>query len=91
MSVSLAIALGLLIFSLSKLHLPLHISDYFIENAWDLGQGKNIVNVILVNFRALDTMGEISVVMLAGLAALILIKRFGQPIANTRRIRRKRL
>ena len=91
MSVSLAIALGLLILSLSKLHLPLHISDYFIENSWDLGQGKNIVNVILVNFRALDTMGEISVVMLAGLAALILIKRFGQPIANTRRIRRKRL
>ncbi len=37
--------------------------------------GRNIVNVILVDFRALDTLGEITVVALAGLSAFALIRR----------------
>jgi multicomponent Na+:H+ antiporter subunit A len=40
----------------------------------DHGGGGNIVNVILVDFRALDTMGEISVVAMAALAILTLIR-----------------
>ena len=90
MSIGIGTTIGLLILSLSKSHLPLHISDYFTANSFELGHGKNIVNVILVNFRALDTMGEVSVIMLAGLAALILIKRFGQPVANVRKARRRK-
>jgi multicomponent Na+:H+ antiporter subunit A len=39
----------------------------------DAGGGGNIVNVILVDFRAFDTMGEISVVAMAALAILTLI------------------
>ena len=50
------------------------ISDYFLENSVSGGGGTNVVNVILVDFRALDTLGEIAVVMVAGLAALGLIK-----------------
>ena len=38
------------------------------------GGGSNIVNVILVDFRALDTMGEISVVAMAALAILTLVR-----------------
>ena len=36
-------------------------------------KGKNVVNVILVDFRALDTMGEIVVIAAAalGIAALV--------------------
>ena len=37
-------------------------------------QGRNVVNVILVDFRALDTLGEISVVLLSLLAALALLR-----------------
>ena len=37
--------------------------------------GRNIVNVILVDFRALDTLGEIVVVMVAALAATALLAR----------------
>ena len=37
--------------------------------------GRNIVNVILVDFRALDTFGEIAVVAVAALAAYALIRR----------------
>ncbi|MEM6422000.1 MAG: hydrogen gas-evolving membrane-bound hydrogenase subunit E, partial [Pseudomonadota bacterium] len=36
--------------------------------------GRNVVNVILVDFRALDTFGEIVVVAIAAVAALALIR-----------------
>ena len=36
--------------------------------------GRNVVNVILVDFRALDTMGEIAVLALAGLGVLVLLR-----------------
>ena len=49
------------------------ISDYYIENAKVLAGGKNIVNVILVDFRGLDTMGEISVIAMASIGVFILV------------------
>ena len=42
--------------------------------ATPIAHGRNIVNVILVDFRGLDTLGEISVVMTAGIAILALIR-----------------
>jgi multicomponent Na+:H+ antiporter subunit A len=50
------------------------ISGYFAENSYRLGHGRNIVNVILVDFRALDTMGEITVLSLAGVGVFALLK-----------------
>ncbi|PXX89704.1 putative monovalent cation/H+ antiporter subunit A [Marinobacter vulgaris] len=50
------------------------ISSYYIENSGTLGHGRNIVNVILVDFRALDTLGEIFVLSLAALGVLSMIK-----------------
>ncbi|WP_226036971.1 Na+/H+ antiporter subunit A [Aquibacillus saliphilus] len=44
------------------------ISDYFVENSHDLGGGDNIVNVILVDFRGIDTLFEIVVLGIAALA-----------------------
>ncbi len=41
------------------------ISGFFAENAYTMAHGGNIKNVILVDFRALDTMGEIAVLTLA--------------------------
>ncbi len=43
------------------------ISDYFIANSVSGGGGANVVNVLLVDFRGFDTMGEITVLALAGL------------------------
>ena len=37
--------------------------------------GKNIVNVILVDFRSFDTLGEIIVVAAAGIAGYALIRK----------------
>jgi multicomponent Na+:H+ antiporter subunit A len=50
------------------------ISDYFVENSLPLGHGRNIVNVILVDFRAFDTMGEITVLGIAAIGVYILLK-----------------
>ncbi|MFC0299801.1 Na+/H+ antiporter subunit A [Virgibacillus soli] len=50
------------------------ISDYFIETADTIGGGTNIVNVILVDMRGLDTLFEITVLGIAALAIYSLIK-----------------
>lgn len=49
------------------------ISNKLAEMSYPLAKGKNVVNVILVDFRALDTMGEIVVIAVAalGIAALV--------------------
>jgi len=57
-----------------SLNLKNPISDYFIKNAPDKGFGNNIVNVILVDFRSLDTLGEITVLLIAGLGVVALLK-----------------
>lgn len=49
------------------------IADYFIDNSVAEAGGRNIVNVILVDFRGLDTMGEITVLAIAALAAYAVI------------------
>lgn len=50
------------------------ISDYFIETALPIGGGNNIVNVILVDMRGIDTLFEIAVLGIAVLAIYGLIK-----------------
>lgn len=50
------------------------ISAYYVENSAPLAYGRNIVNVILVDFRALDTLGEIFVLSLAALGVLSMLK-----------------
>ncbi|MGF1660512.1 MAG: hydrogen gas-evolving membrane-bound hydrogenase subunit E [Rubrimonas sp.] len=47
---------------------------FFEAASWPEALGRNIVNVILVDFRALDTLGEIVVVALAAIAAVAALK-----------------
>jgi len=51
------------------------LSDFFAQTSVPIAHGANIVNVILVDYRGLDTLGEISVVMGAGIAILALLRR----------------
>lgn len=51
------------------------ISNYFLNNSVALGRGRNVVNVILVDFRALDTLGEVLVVATASLGVFGLLRR----------------
>lgn len=50
------------------------ISNYYAENAYILAHGKNVVNVILVDFRGTDTMVEISVLAIAAIGVFGLLK-----------------
>ncbi|NNJ68197.1 MAG: DUF4040 domain-containing protein, partial [Boseongicola sp.] len=50
------------------------LTEYFEQSSWIDAYGRNIVNVILVDFRALDTFGEIAVVAVAGIAAWAILK-----------------
>ncbi|MEF8885576.1 MAG: hydrogen gas-evolving membrane-bound hydrogenase subunit E [Haloarculaceae archaeon] len=64
------------------------IARYFVANGgvpeehgpvfFDAGGGGNVVNVILVDFRAFDTLGEISVVAMAALSVITLIAMRGR-------------
>ena len=75
-----ALALGIggavTVIMLMVLDVPLdrRLSEYFEVTSWPEAFGRNIVNVILVDFRALDTFGEIAVVAVAGIAAFALLK-----------------
>jgi multicomponent Na+:H+ antiporter subunit A len=53
------------------------ISEEYVARALPEAAGRNVVNVILVDFRALDTLGEITVLAVAamGIASLVLASR----------------
>ena len=53
--------------------LPGNIADWLTDNSLPGGYGMNVVNVILVDFRAMDTLGETLVVALAALATSTLL------------------
>lgn len=50
------------------------ISEYFKLNSVPLAHGGNIVNVILVDFRGFDTLGEITVLAIAALGGYALLR-----------------
>jgi multicomponent K+:H+ antiporter subunit A len=59
---------GIAAVSYAMLHRPFDtISGFFLEKAVPGGGGTNVVNVILVDFRAFDTFGEITVLAMAAL------------------------
>ncbi|WP_440615548.1 hydrogen gas-evolving membrane-bound hydrogenase subunit E [Cysteiniphilum sp. 6C5] len=49
------------------------LSDFFIENSSIAAYGRNVVNVILVDFRAFDTFGEVIVILGTALAVYPII------------------
>ena len=51
------------------------LPDLFAATSVPIAHGHNIVNVILVDYRGLDTLGEISVVLGAGIAIMALLRR----------------
>jgi multicomponent Na+:H+ antiporter subunit A len=65
------------IIAIKAIHLDFShpVSDYFIEKSYVEAFGKNVVNVILVDFRALDTMGEVIVLTIAAVGVALLFKR----------------
>lgn len=50
------------------------VRDYYAQSSYLLAKGRNVVNVILVDFRGLDTMGEITVLAIASLGIFSMLK-----------------
>lgn len=63
-----------LVLKSTQVNLHTTISEYFVATARPLANGENVVNVILVDFRALDTLGEITVLAVAALGVVALLK-----------------
>ncbi len=50
------------------------VSAYYSDNAYSLAKGRNIVNVIIVDYRAADTFGELVVLGIAGVGVATLLQ-----------------
>lgn len=79
-AVTIALAFAVTITALIAVpvsELPNVVSRYYLDSSHLQAFGMNVVNVILVDFRALDTFGEVVVVGIAalGVGALLLSKR----------------
>lgn len=80
LAVICGVGVTMLMLTVLQTPLDMRLSDLFTATSVPLAHGHNIVNVILVDYRGLDTLGEISVVMTAGIAILALIRiRGGGP------------
>ncbi len=60
------------------------VSSYHWANSYSGGGGTNVVNVTLVDFRAFDTLGEIIVLGIAGLAIYALLEPAARGVAGRR-------
>jgi multicomponent Na+:H+ antiporter subunit A len=70
---ALGATMSLLVLASTSVELSPDASEYYRANSMPKAKGRNVVNVILVDYRALDTLGEISVVAVAGLGVAALI------------------
>ncbi|HBM57842.1 MAG TPA: Na(+)/H(+) antiporter subunit A [Citreicella sp.] len=73
-SVAVGASISLILLSVLGQPLDLSLTSYFEAASYPDAHGRNIVNVILVDFRAIDTFGEIAVVAIAALSALALLR-----------------
>ncbi len=79
LAVSIGTLITALILAVNQTDLQRSVTAFFEANSYIAAHGRNIVNVILVDFRSLDTLGEITVVALAGLASYALIQKRKDP------------
>ncbi len=64
----------LLVLAVTAAPLRSRLTGFFAENSLPAANGRNIVNVILVDFRGLDTLGEITVLAVAAIGVYALLK-----------------
>jgi len=67
-------AVALMVIKAAAVESDFVLREYFAQNSYALAHGRNVVNVILVDFRALDTMGEVTVIAVAGIGVFALLR-----------------
>src|SRR5690606_24706556 len=75
--IGIAVAFGALMtvltWSVATIEGPGNLSEYFASVSVPEAHGRNVVNAILVDFRALDTLGEITVLAVATIGVIALL------------------
>lgn len=77
-AIAFGATLSVLVLLVSGLPFDSMLTEFYAEQSLPAAHGRNVVNLILVDFRALDTLGEIAVLMFALVAALPLLKLKGE-------------
>jgi multicomponent Na+:H+ antiporter subunit A len=78
-SIGVGVMLATLLLAIIETPLDFTIPDFYTAASVPQGFGGNIVNVILVDFRALDTLGEITVLAVAAIGAHALVRFHRMP------------
>jgi multicomponent Na+:H+ antiporter subunit A len=73
-AVLLGVTVTLAVLAVLGTPLDLYLTRFFEAASYPEAHGRNVVNVILVDFRGFDTMGEISVIVIAGIAAVAALR-----------------
>ncbi|UVC10259.1 putative monovalent cation/H+ antiporter subunit A [Rhizobium sp. TH2] len=84
-AIAIACGLGFALFLLRAVEIPFNteLTEFFSQYSKIVAHGANVVNVIIVDFRGTDTLGEIAVVTITGLAILALIRLRTAPVTRT--------
>jgi len=64
--------MSLILLSINEVPLASPLKEYYLSQSYPKAKGENVVNVILIDFRALDTMGEITVLAITAIGILAL-------------------
>ena len=93
LAIAIAAGSGLAAVAYAAMTRPVHqgISDFFVTRAYPEGGGTNVVNVILVDFRGFDTLGEITVLAAVAVAVYSLLRRFRPPRESVERPSQQRM
>jgi multicomponent Na+:H+ antiporter subunit A len=75
LAVAFGIDVAILAYALLQPGVTSAMSQYFLNTSLVEAHGRNVVNVIIVDFRGLDTLGEIIVVLVAALAITPLLRQ----------------
>jgi multicomponent K+:H+ antiporter subunit A len=75
-AVFVGVAMALVAYAVLTRPITGKVGEFYVRNALELGGGRNVVNVILVDFRGFDTLGEITVVGIVAMIVYALLRRF---------------
>ncbi len=78
----IGVTMAVITFIIASREAPSSIATYFAERAYTEGNGRNVVNVILVDFRAMDTLGEVFVIGVAAIGVYTLLRL--RPLTSAR-------
>ena len=73
-AIAVGTLMGALVLVASAAPLPSRLAAFFAAQSLPAAHGRNVDNVILVDFRALDTLGEITVLAVAAIGVWSLVR-----------------